>query len=315
MLGFLKNYICPIGIDICDDRVKLAQLENGENGVMLLANASREKPADIAPGSSQWQKWVIDTIQMLIENNTFKGREIISSVPANDIFIDHLKTPKEPKHKIEEAFLSKIKQRLPYDPQEAMLKYINADEDNSLVMVMQRQKINRHLAIYEHANLNIKTMNVWPLAIANTYVKFFGRRKSDQKAVVFVVDIEPNNSSVVICRHLNVLFARSISIGSDSFTDEDSVKRFVLELIGCRRHFSSMYHKAKIERMLFLSNDNMSTAVQNTFAAIARQIELPAQMGNCMAAVDLSQNNSNPERKSSNFSWATAFGLSLSCNN
>ncbi|MFA5554497.1 MAG: pilus assembly protein PilM [Phycisphaerae bacterium] len=312
MFGFLKNHICPIGIDICDDRIKLAQLEKNTNGVSLLASSSQERPSEILLGSSQWQKWLIDTVKSLAGQGTFKGKDVIASVPAADIFIDHLKTPKVPKNKFDETILSRIKQRLPYEPEQAILQYINGDEDNILVMVMQREKIDRHLAVYEQANLHIQSLGVWPVAMAKTYTRFFGRRKTDQTSIVLIIDVEPNNSSVIICRHCTVLFARSIPIGNSSFTDEETVKKLVLELGGCLRHFGSLYRKPKIERMIFLSSDNITPIIQNTYASIARQMELPAQMGNCMAAVNLSSQCSEVERRGCNFSWATAFGLSLS---
>lgn len=311
MLRFLKNHVCPIGIDVGDDRIKLIQLENNGKTVALLGGGSKERPGGIKPGSSRWQKWVIDTVKEQTGNGNFKGREVVASVPPGDVFIDHLKTPKAPKGKIKEALISRIKQRLPYEPDQAMLQYISTEDDNTMVMVTEREKVNRHLAVYEQANLNIKLLGVWPLAITKTYVKFFGRRKSDVDAIVFILDIEPESCNVVICRHLMPLFARSIQIGSDHFEDEEAVKRCILELTGCRRHFSSLYKKAKIERMLFLASDSVSVTAQNAYAAIARQMELPAQMGNCIAAVETSSNGSALERRGCNFSWATAFGLSL----
>ena len=67
--------------------------------------------------------------------------------------------------------------------------------------------------------------------------------------------------------------------------------------------------------MLFLASDNTSVTAQNAYAMIAKQMELPAQMGNCMAAVEVSGSNSAFDRRGCNFSWATAFGLSLSSDN
>ncbi len=315
MLRFLKNHVCPIGIDVGDDRIKLIQLENNGKVATLLGGASQARPQNTKPGSSQWQKWVIDTVKEQTGNGNFKGKDIVASVPTNDIFIDHLKTPKAPKGKIEKALVSRIKQRLPYEPDQAMLQYISTEDDNTMVMVMEREKVDRHLAVYEQANLNIKSLEVWPLAITKTYTKFFGRRKTDLDAIVFILDIEPENCNVVICRHLMPLFARSIQIGSDSFEDEEAVKRCILELTSCRRHFNSLYKKAEIERMLFLASDSISVTAQNAYATIARQMELPAQMGNCLAAVETSGNGSAIERRGCNFSWATAFGLSLSSDN
>jgi hypothetical protein len=179
-------------------------------------------------------------------------------------------------------------------------------------MVTEKEKINRHLAVYEQLNLQVKSIGVWPMALAKTYTSFFGRRKTDEDAVVLLVDIEPNYSNIVICRHLNLLFARSIPIGTSQLEDDKAVQTFVLELTGCRRHFDAMYKEATIERMIFMNGSGASVATAGAYATIARKMEMPAQMGDCMAAVEMpSTYESGIDRRGCNFSWATTFGLSL----
>jgi len=312
MFGLLKHQVCPIGVDVTDDRVKLAQLAANGRGLELVHAASSGRPEQASPGSSKWQRWVLQALTENLAGNNFKGKDVIVSVPARELFIDHLKMPKGSKSKLEENLINKIKQRLPFDHEQAVLKHVITEDNNVMVMVMNRERINRHLAVYEQSKMNIKLMNVWPLALANTYVNFFGRRKSDRDAVVIILDFEINNCNLLICRHRNPLFAKSVSIGiSDLKTDED-FNHFMLEINACKRHFSSLYKKAIIERAIFLSGDNTSVEAQNIFVNIAKQLEVPAQIGNCMAAVNVLNKVGFVERRDCDFSWAAAFGLSLS---
>ena len=139
-----------------------------------------------------------------------------------------------------------------------------------------------------------------------------------------LLDIEPEMTKVVICRHQNLLFARLISIGAKHLGeglggDEDSpatdgnemITRLVLELTGCRRHFASMYRKAQMEHLIFLSGETVNKQI---CTAIAKQLELPAQMGDCLAAVEMpaGTNDGGIDRRGCKINWATAFGLSLS---
>jgi hypothetical protein len=312
MFGMLSKQICPIGIDVGDDRIELVQVENNGKGLILLAGAARERPADTTSGSSKWQRWVLEVVSDLTANSQFKGKDVVASVPPRELFIDHLKMPKVPKNKLEQTLIQKIKQRLPFPSEQAMLKYISTEEDNVLVMVMDRERIDRHLAVYEKAGLNISSIGVWPIAVAKAYTKFFGRRKTDRDVVVLILDMAPRHCNLLICRHQNPLFAKTISTGIEDLADNDVLNRFVLELNTCRRHFSSLYRKPKIERTIFLAGELGGVATQNALATIARQLELPAQMGNCMAAVEVSNGGGLIERRGCNFSWATAFGLSLS---
>ena len=325
MFELLKKNMYSIGVDVGDSSLKLAQLEDCGRDLGLIAGITQERPDDLKPGSSGWQRWAIETMHLLASYGEFRGREVIAAMPTEEVFIDHIKTPKTNGGKLEDAVFSKIKQKLPFEAlkENTMMKYVVTEEDNILVMVTERKIIDRHLAIYEKAGLSIKSIGVWPAALANCYAKFFGRRKSDLNAVVMLVCIEADRTKVVICRHKNLLLARSISIGIKQLNDEQIVTRLVMELGACRRQFGLMYRKAQIERLIFLSGQ----AVDNTICAtIAKQLEMPAQVGDCLAAVRRADScrlgmerkrgrgrlGTTIDRRDSPVNWAVAFGLSLS---
>ena len=323
MFSFLKKRIYPIGVDINDDVITMVQLANNGKGFSLLAGGTKHRRQDVIPRSSDWQRWAIEAMHDLTTNGKFRGRDIIALIPANEVFIEHIKMPKlkdagpnakkdpsDPDEKLRDAIFSKIKQKLPFQPEDAMIKYIVGEEDNVLVIASERTKIDRHLAIYEKANLQIKSIGVWPMALINTYTTFFGRRKSDIEAIVMLLEIDTNCTNVVICRHKNLLFARSIPIGTKQLETDEAITRLVLELTACKRHFSSMQREVQIERLIFLTGQGTIT---NVFATIAKQLEMPAQMGNCLGAVEIEDSwRSRIDRRDCEVNWATAFGLSLS---
>ncbi len=313
----------PIGIDMGDDTLKLAQLENNNGkGIKLLAGGSKSRPKDVVTGSISWQKWAIDSIRELKAMGKFKGREVIAALPASELFIDHIKMPKISDDGAvgnTEPVLSKIKHKLPFEADDAMIKYIPTEQENVLVIAVERSKIDRYLAIYEEANLQIKAIDVWPVALTNSYTRFFGRRKADVESIVMLADIGASRTNIVICRHKNLLFARSIPIGGAQLDTEEVLTKMLLELTSCRRQFSLMYKKGQIERLIFLSGGVVDKELCKT---IAQKMEIPAQIGNCLSAVQItdSQDCGVDRRKSPSvqmssvqeLSWATVFGLSLS---
>jgi len=325
MFRLLKNRAYSIGVDIGDDCLKLVQLRDNGKGISLIASSTENLPKDVKPGSSQWQRWAIDAMRQLTSNGDFQGKEVIAAMPTSELFIDHIRMPKADDSRLNDAIFSRIKQKLPFEPvqENTMMKYIPMEQDNVLVIATERKIIDRHLAIYEKAGLSIKSIGVWPVALANCYTKFFGRRKSDLEAIVMIVCIEANCTNVVICRHKNLLFARLISIGLKQLGNKKGINRLVLELTGCRRQFASMYPKAQIERLLFLSGQAVEGDIYMT---IAKQLEMPAQLGDCLAAVEITEpcclrTDSNADKASSGapidrrncqVNWAIAFGLSLS---
>jgi Tfp pilus assembly PilM family ATPase len=319
IFSFLKSGACSIGVDISDDSLKLAQLASKGEGVSLIAGQSERCPEDIKPGSAAWQRWAVESIREATANHGFRGRNVIAAISASDVFIDHVKVGKQlygeskaNDEKLSKVILSRIKQKLPFEPDEAVIKFIPINEDNILVMATERKIIDRHLAIYEKAGLAIKSIGVWPVALATCYTKFFGRRKADLEAIVMLLDVRANCTNLVICRHKDPLFACSIPIGAKQLEDETLVTRLIFELTTCRRQFASMHRNAQIERLIFLSGPALD---KDTYTAIAMQMKIQAQMGDCLAALEIG----NPFRSgidrrngSANVNWATAFGLSLS---
>ncbi len=312
MFGFGKKQSYLIGVDLGSDSVKLAQLANGTEEMHLIAGLCVARPADVTAGTARWQRWAIDAMRESTANGRFKSKEVVAALPASDVFIDHLKWPKKFDGKIEDAIFTKIKQKLPFEPiqKNTLIKYIPAEQDNVIVLAAERVVIDRHLAIYERAGLSIKSIGVWPVALANCYAQFFGRRKTDLDSIVLLLDIQPDCTHVVISRHRNPLYARYVPVGSKQLKEEAAVGRLVMELTACRREFLSLYKNVQIERLIFLSGLAVDAEIYRT---VAKQLEVQAQMGDCMAAVELQDpDRFGLERRNGTVSWALAFGLSLS---
>lgn len=324
MFGYLRNRPYAIGIDAGNDSLKVVQLAQNGKSVTLIAGKSEDRPDDVQPGSANWQRWSIVAMREAMATGTFYGKEIVATIPASDVFVDNIKIGapfengsqnrnsmlKAKTSKIPRAISSKIEQKLPFGIQDAVVKYIPTEQDNALVIATERKIIDRHLAMYERAGVTVRSMAAWPMALTNCYTKFFGRRKTDLEAIVMLLDAQASSTNVVICRHKNVLFACSIPIGARQLGDEKIATRLVLELTACKRRFASIYQNAQIERLIFFSGPVVRA---DTYINIAKQMEIQAQMGDCMAAVEIA----NPYRagineRVSHLNWATAFGLSLS---
>jgi Tfp pilus assembly PilM family ATPase len=320
---FLRNRAYAIGVDLGRDSLKIVQLADSGEAMRLIGGRKESRPESVQAGSAAWQRWAVGAIREATVNGRFRGKEVIAAIPASDVFIDHIrigapfhdksrnrKSPRAKEETVPPAVLAKLKQKLPFRVDDAMIRTIPTVQDNALVLATDRTIIDRHLAIYEKAGLAIRSIGVWPMALVNCYVSFFGRRQADLDAVVMLLDMEADCTNVVICRHRNLFYACSIPIGARRLDDEKILTRLVLELTACRRHFASIHQNARIERLIFLSGPTVSADIYRT---VAKQLEIQAQVGDCLAAVDLE----NPyragiDRRDCHVNWAIAFGLSLS---
>ncbi|MBN1360013.1 MAG: pilus assembly protein PilM [Sedimentisphaerales bacterium] len=312
MFGLLKKQSHLIGVDLGNDCLKLAQLANGSDQTQLLAGQYVMRPADVTAGTARWQRWAVEVMREATGNGHFKGKEVVAALPANEVFIDQIRWPKKFDGKIEDAIFAKIKQKLPFEPiqKNTLIKYIAAEQDNVIVLATERTIIDRHLAIYERAGLALKSIGVWPVALANCYARFFGRRKTDLDAIVMLLDIQSDCTNMVISRHKNPLYACSVPIGTKQLKEESYTGRLVMELTANRRQFLSTYKNVQIERLIFMSGLAVEPDIYRT---LARQLEVQAQMGDCMAAVEVSEpERFGLDRRDGKISWALAFGLSIS---
>ena len=318
MFDFLKKRVFPTGVDLGSGYLKMAQLGFDGNQFFLHAAGREERPKDIEPDSAQWQRWVAVTAKEMIGKGGFSGSQVVTAMPADDVFIDQIKIPKTSDEKIEQVVLAKIKPKLPFDASGAMVKYVVSDgqcgngEMGVLVMAGERRIVDRHLAIYEKANLQICGMSVWPLAITNSYVKFFGRRAEDHEIVAMLVDIGANHTNIVICRYSNLLFARMIPIGFGQLEYDEMLERLMDEMNACCRYFELVSDGTQIHRLVLISGRSMDRTICERVAELAKGMQIPAQIGDVLAAVQVRRGcRFDIERRGRQVDWATAFGLSL----
>lgn len=295
----------------------MAQLSRKDSGVSLVAIDSTPMPDEISAGSVQWQKWAIKTIKNIHRESTFKGKIVHTSLPSSDMYIDQLKINKS-ENDIENAIFEKIKPRISFSKEDAVIKYVLSENKNSNgksdVMVMATEKLNidHHLAIYEQAGLDVKSLSLWPFALTSSYTSFFGRRTSDLDLVVLIVDICPENTNIVIAKHSALIFARTINVGSEQLGQGNNIDTFTSELNGCVKYYETVCDDSNIQKLLLTSGSSIEPSVCEKVAEIAKQMHVPAQIGDVLAAVNISDDIKQQIKNSGQLTgWASAFGLSL----
>jgi len=319
-----KRPVYPIGVDVDGDTIKMAQLARSQKGPCIVAGSSQKIPPKLVPGSSEWQRWAANAVKKLSSNGIFRGREAITAMPADNVYIEQISVPRIPDDRLEEVVLSKVQQKLPFDSTDALVRYVVTSEQvgriannttlQVLVMVAERLKVERHLAMCEKAGLQVKAVSVWPLAMTNSYAKFFSRRAGDEQMVVMLLETGANSTKVVICRGRELLFARLIPLGAKKLTGEETIKRLILELLACERFFESISGTGRIERLIYLSSQVTKKAVCDHLVQLAQRWHIPAQIGDVLGAVEVvkSRYGCGFDRRGCQVNWATVFGLSLS---
>lgn len=317
ILNLFKKNIFPIGIDIGSGFLKMAQIRKNDQGLHLHAASVEQIPENLQAGTPAWQRWIAQTVRDITTNGKFHGKEAVAVMPPEDMFIEQFQIPRVAEKDVDLAVMKKIAKKLPFDSKKAMIKQVLTDNNNNghfdvLVMAAEREKVDRHLAIYEKAGLNIKGIGVWPVACINAYVNFFGRRKADLDMIALLIEIGSTHTNIIICRHEELLFARVISIGLEQIDQGQMADRLVAEIDACVRYFESNSGSCKVQRMVFFSDRNVNRVVCEKIAELAKSLQVPAQIGDVLAAIGIGSNGQIAiDRRGPQLNWALAFGLSL----
>jgi len=320
MVSVLTKKVCPIGVDLGSSYLRMAQLGSNGHGLYLHGVGCEKKPDDMKAGSSEWQRWAAKTVKRIMKHGGFKGKKAVTALPSHDVFIDQIRIQRMPDKKIGEAVVANVRQKLPFDADHATIKYVVAEqigpktsEMDVLVMVVDSVIVERHLAIYENAGLDVQNINVWPFAMANSFVEFFSRRREEQDKVAMLLDMGTTNTNVVICRNRNLLLARVVSLGFADLEQDEGVQRLISEIDACSRYFEFHCRGMHIQRLVFLAAKNVDKKICYKLAEMAQRMQIPAQIGDVLTAVDIRPgHHAKIDKYDDHIDWSVAFGLSLS---
>lgn len=229
MLSFMQNLFSPkgnpIGVDFGTDCLRLAQVQAVDGEDRLVAAASADVPSHLRRDWTQRLAWFVEATRDLLSQGRFRGRQAVLALPAASLHIQHLRMPKMDDEAMKKALPWEVRGKLPIDPAHALLRHMIAGEvyqdqeqkNEVIVLAAAREMVNQLLAAAAKARLDIVGMNVEPQVLADCFCHIY-RRKTDADVTNCFVDIGCAGTRAIIARGRHVLFARSIPIGGDKFT-------------------------------------------------------------------------------------------------
>ncbi len=311
MFRLAKRRGTSLGIDTAGEGLHLVQLSGSGAGAEALELAFHPRPEQIQSGTAAWQHWGVEVLQGALKPGGRHCKSARGIISASQMIVETVERAKLRDAKFLDTMVARMKPRIESEctKETLVIKDLPIDNTYTLVMATDREWVNRYLATYEEAGLKIDALYTWPEALHQCYRRLFGRRESDQKATVILLDVGRDCTHAVICRNDKMFFARRLSVGSDALNDEKMLDRLILEIGTCRRDFAMLYSDVTLARLVFISGDSVSA---DAYMAIAQALEMSAQVGDCLNAV--AQTSLVTEQKDCNLtsgSWASAFGVCL----
>jgi len=217
----LKTRTMPIGVDLGTAVVKIAQLRSVEADLELTATASAEIPPDCRADADRRMAFLAGCLRDLLRAQPFKGRQCAMSLPAAETSVQHVKTAKMPPAELNQALRWELKDKLPFDPADAVIRHVTvaetyAERDGGLeviVVAAAREAVERHLMLARKCHLAVTALNVEPVAILDCFARLF-RRAEDRRRVALFLDLGQACTQVVISHGVQLVFARNLMVGA-----------------------------------------------------------------------------------------------------
>ena len=292
VLKVVKGRALPIGVDLGTGAVKMAQLRPCENDFELLAAGSQDIPLDCRGDFRSRLQFISQSIRKIMKSNSFRGRQAIMAIPASDTYLQHVKLPIMPTGQIAEALPAELQGKLPFPPEEAIIRHVVAGESRGegearqevIAVAAGRSTIDEYLSMARRARLDVVGMNIEPCAVVECFARIF-RRAQDSKRTVMFVDLGAASTQVVLTHGSRLAFARNLSSGTDALD------------AAIAKEMDMSAEQARALRKDVAAGDNAGVAEDELYHVLAKPTAVIAeQLTQCLRYYESVFRNGNAER-------------------
>ena len=173
----LRKKAYPIGVDLGSASLKMVQLTEMEGGLGLVAAAKEDVPSYVQGHATALQEWYVKTVKEMLSDKPFKGRQVVTCLPAREMLVQHLRVAKMGEKELEKALPWEAQGKVPFDIHQALLRHVVACEvyegDESklevILMAASNHVVRQHLQLVERTKVETREISVEPNALVNCF--------------------------------------------------------------------------------------------------------------------------------------------------
>lgn len=229
MFGFrlTKNTYGPIGLDIGNSSIRMVQIgvKGGRCSVIAAGSVFIEDKLPDQP--DERGEYLISTIGDLLASAPFKGKEVVTSLPNDNVKITSVKLNQDEIAEPEEALWAEAHERFGVNAEKDTINYVTAGSVRHgtdvryevILFAAENEYLNRHVQLIESAGLRPVAIDTVPTALLRNF-EFSYRRRDDQDHTVVFIDIGHQCTTVVFACEDELRLVKKISIGGRRFHEE-----------------------------------------------------------------------------------------------
>jgi type IV pilus assembly protein PilM len=222
MLGFIRNFLpyqgLPIGVDLGEHTVRMAQVETVEDELRLIHAA--EIPHSPEPAESRTPH-LVTALKAGLSSGKFRGRSIAIGLSAAHVQIKHLRIPRCSAEELPNHLKEHAETALNAPAADFLLRGVVAGEVFSdqtpqqevVLFATPQSTIQELLENASAARVAIVGVHVQPRIAADYFARLY-RRKTDESAVNLFVDLGHSGTRAFVASPAELRFVRSMPLSA-----------------------------------------------------------------------------------------------------
>lgn len=221
MLGFVRQYMpyrgLPIGVDLGESSIRLAQLEQVESELRLVH--ADEIPIDPALKDEARSSAIVAALKAAFRRGAFRGRNAAIGIRAGEVQIKHLRMPRVGAEEFSQSLAEQSSTALGAPASDFLIRGVVAGEvfgeqspqQEVVLFATPQHLIQQILDDASAAKMNIVGVHVQQ-RVAADFISRIYRRKADEQAVNLFVDLGESGTRAFVTAPADIRFVRSMPL-------------------------------------------------------------------------------------------------------
>ncbi len=254
----------------------MVQLSGHSESAEIVALAQGPLPLQADLSEQRYEEQAAATLKLLVSDHGFKGHNVVSSVSADDLFLQSIRLPQLPVEELDRVVRWEAEERLPFPVPQAELRYLTAGQirqeasvkQEVVLMACQQKLLQRHLRLLERANLVPLAIDIEPCAV----LRAFRHRQPDTDERIAYLHLGDNLTTVLIADGDNILFLKYVGTGGRDL-DQAVAKHLDLELSEAHRLRMTVNNAATLDSQSDVHR-SVIEAIRPQLESLASEVEL-----------------------------------------
>lgn len=212
----------PIGLDIGFNCIRMIQLKNFGNRTAVAAADEMQLPLNILNDENFYREQVISVIKEMLAKGHFLSKKVVSSIPASDLIIKSIRIDSGNSDSLDKSLDKQTLEKCGLKPETHEIKFFSAGsiqqgeniKNEIILLAVNKEALNKHINMLTEAGVIAIGIEPQPCALFRSLQRSLRRITDREKACVFV-DIGGKQTTVIIGRVGEIVFAKQIDIASE----------------------------------------------------------------------------------------------------